>query len=174
MPNVVDATTQATPMTLMQLGEEVPYNLKQLIVGNIPGSIGESSAILIVLAAIYLIYKKTASWKIMVSTSIGMLGIESIFSLMGISNFSNPFMAILSGGFLLAVVFMATDPVTAPSQGNVKIIFGLLIGIIASVIRSYSVFPEGVMFAILIVNSFVPLMDSIAKNTRIKGKKVTI
>ncbi|NLN41678.1 MAG: RnfABCDGE type electron transport complex subunit D [Clostridiales bacterium] len=174
MPNVVDATTQATPMTLIQLGEEVPYSMGQLIAGNIPGSIGESSVILIILAAVYLIYKKTASWQIMVSTLLGMLGIESIFLLIGISNFSNPLMSILSGGFLFAAVFMATDPVTAPSQANVKIIFGLLVGTIASIIRNFSVFPEGVMFAILIVNSFVPLMDSIAKNAKSKGKKVTI
>lgn len=174
IPNVVDATTQATPMTLTQLGEKVPYSIWQLIAGNIPGSIGESSIILIVLAAIYLIYKKTASWQIMASTLVGMLGIESIFSLMGISNFANPLMAVFTGGFLFAAVFMATDPISAPSQANVKIIFGLLVGITASVIRNFSVFPEGVMFAILIVNSFVPLMDSIAKNAKGKGKKVTV
>lgn len=174
MPNVIDASTQATPMTLSQLGEEVPYSIWQLIVGTIPGSIGESSVILVVLAGIYLIYKKTASWQIMVSSMIGMLGVESIFSLIGISNFSNPLVAILSGGFLFAAVFMATDPVTAPTQVNVKIIFGLLVGIIASVIRNFSVFPEGIMFAILIVNSFVPLMDSIAKNAKSKREKVTI
>lgn len=172
MPSGLDAVTQATPMTLAQLGEEVPYSIWQLIVGNIPGSIGESSVILIMLAAIYLVYKKTASWQIMVSTLGGMLGIESIFSLMGISSFANPLMAVLSGGFLFAAVFMATDPISAPSQGNVKIVFGLLVGIIASVIRNFSIFPEGVMFAILIVNSFVPLMDSIAKNAKSKGRKV--
>ncbi len=172
MPDAVDAATQATPMTLAQLGETIPYSIWQLIVGYIPGSIGESSVILIVLAAIYLVYKKTASWQIMVSTLVGMLGIESIFSLMGISSFANPLMAVLSGGFLFAAVFMATDPISAPSQGDVKIIFGLLVGIIASIIRNFSIFPEGVMFAILIVNSFVPLMDSIAKNAKSKRRKV--
>lgn len=173
MPKMVDGVSQATAMGLAQLGEEVPYTTLQLILGNIPGSIGETSAVLILIAGAYLIYKKTASWQIMASVLVGMVGIESVFALVGISSFSNPITAIFSGGFMFATVFMATDPISAPSQAKVKIIFGVLVGIIASIIRNFSIFPEGIMFAILIVNSFVPLMDSIAKSMKSKGKKVT-
>ncbi|NLJ40666.1 MAG: RnfABCDGE type electron transport complex subunit D [Clostridiales bacterium] len=172
MPNKIDAVVQATPMTMAQLGERIPYSIGQMIAGNIPGSIGESGVILIVLAAGYLIYKKTASWQIMVSTLIGMLSMESIFFILGISSFDNPLMALISGGFLFAMVFMATDPISAPSQAKIKIIFGLLVGMIATVIRNFSIFPEGIMFAILIVNSFVPLMDSMAKRAKVGVKEV--
>lgn len=174
MPKALDGMAQATPMGLAQIGEKVPYSIGQLIGGSIPGSMGESGVLLIIMAGIYLVYTKTASWQIMVSTLVGMLGLEAIFSLAGISSFENPFMAIFSGGFLFATVFMATDPISAPSQAKVKIIYGLLVGMIASIIRNFSIFPEGIMFAILIVNSFVPLMDSMAKKAKSGRKKVAV
>jgi len=83
--------------------------------------------------------------------------------------------AVLSGGFLFATVFMATDPVTAPRQEISKYIYGALIGIVAMVIRSFALFTEGIMFAILIVNAFVPLIDrniKILKEKKLAGKKV--
>lgn len=173
MPKMLDGISQATPMGLIQSGEGLPYSSLQLILGNIPGSIGETSVVLILLAGAYLVYKKTASWQIMVSVLGGMIGIESIFSLMGISDFTNPLISVITGGVMFAAIFMATDPISAPSQAKVKIIFGVLVGVVASIIRNFSNFPEGIMFAILIVNSFVPLMDSLAKTMKSKGKKVT-
>lgn len=172
MPKLVDGTSQATPMMFAQLGERIPYNNLQLILGNIPGSMGETSLILILLAGAYLIYTKAASWQIMTSLLVGILGMEATFSLTGISNFSNPLTAVLSGGVMFATIFMATDPISAPSQAKVKVIFGLLVGVVASVIRNFSIFPEGIMFSILIINSFVPLMDSLAKSMKDKRKQV--
>ena len=97
---------------------------------------GEISTILIVLAGIYLIIRKTASWKIITTVLIGVLGMETIFYLSGISRFPDPLYAILSGGVLFGAVFMATDPITAPSTEQGKVIFGLLTGIIAVLIRN--------------------------------------
>lgn len=171
-PKIVDGVSAATPMGSVQLGEAVPYNLLDLILGRIPGSIGESAVILILIAAIYLVVKKTASWQIMVSMVGSMLLMETIFILSNLSGFTNPFSALFSGGFLFAAIFMATDPISAPVNANIKIVFGILIGILATVIRNFSIFPEGVMFAILIINAFVPLMDILARSARDKRKKV--
>ena len=169
----IDAMTSATPMILFNK-EGIMTNYLNLFLGNIAGSIGETSALLILLAAIYLIVTKTASWKIMVSclTSFGILG--SILYLTRVIQ-ADPLFAILSGGFLFATVFMATDPVTAPRQETSKYIYGALIGIIAMVIRSFALFTEGIMFAILIANAFVPLLDrniKILKDRRQARKKV--
>jgi Na+-transporting NADH:ubiquinone oxidoreductase subunit B len=88
------------------------------------------------------------------------------FYLSGISRFPDPLYAILSGGVLFGAVFMATDPITAPSTDPGKWLFGFLVGIVAVFIREFSLFPEGMMFAILIMNSFVPLLDIAVKSVK--------
>jgi Na+-transporting NADH:ubiquinone oxidoreductase subunit B len=132
---------------------------------------GEISAVLILLAGIYLIVKKTASWKIISSVLAGVLGMEAIFYFSGISRFPDPLYAILSGGVLFGAVFMATDPITAPSTDPGKWLFGFLVGIAAVFIREFSLFPEGMMFAILIMNSFVPLLDIAVKSVKANAAK---
>ncbi len=170
----IDAMTSATPMILLNK-EGIITDYLRLFLGNIAGSLGETSALLILVAAVYLIITKTASWKIIISclASFGILG--TILYLTGVIE-ADPLFSILSGGFLFAAVFMATDPISAPKQETSKYIYGALIGIVAMAIRAFSLFTEGVMFAILIVNAFVPLIDrniKLLKARRKAGKKAT-
>ena len=170
----VDAMTSATPMILLNKEGIITDHLR-LFLGNISGSLGETSALLILVAAVYLIVTKTASWKIIVSCLASFAVFGSILYLTGVIE-ADPLFSILSGGFLFAAVFMATDPISAPKQEVSKYIYGALIGVVAMVIRAFSIFTEGIMFAILIVNAFVPLIDRNIKmlNDRIKaGKKAT-
>jgi Na+-transporting NADH:ubiquinone oxidoreductase subunit B len=170
----VDAMTSATPMIIFNK-EGIMTDYLNLFLGNIAGSLGETSALLIIAAAVYLIVTKTASWKIIVSCAASFASLGSILYLTGVIE-TDPLFSILSGGFLFAAVFMATDPISAPKQETSKYIYGALIGIVAIIIRSFSLFTEGIMFAILIVNAFVPLIDrniKIIKDRKKAGKKVT-
>lgn len=170
----VDAMTSATPMIMFNK-EGIMTGYLNLFFGNIAGSLGETSALLIIAAAVYLIMTKTASWKIIVSCAASFASLGSILYLTGVIE-TDPLFSILSGGFLFAAVFMATDPISAPKQETSKYIYGALIGIVAIIIRSFSLFTEGIMFAILIVNAFVPLIDrniKIIKDRKKAGKKVT-
>ena len=165
-----DALTSATPMLTFNK-EGIMTDYLRLFLGNIAGSLGETSALLIIIAAIYLIVTKTASWKIIVSTIGSFAVLGSILYFTGVIQ-TDPLFSILSGGFLFAAVFMATDPISAPKQEVSKIIYGILIGVIALIIRSFSLFTEGIMFAVLIVNAFVPLIERNVKAYKSR-KKVT-
>jgi Na+-transporting NADH:ubiquinone oxidoreductase subunit B len=169
-PELTDGISSTTPLAAAAQGGSLPSHL-QMLLGNISGSMGETSAILILIAAIYLIIKKTASWKIIVSVLAGVLGMEVIFYLSGASRFPDPLYAVLSGGVLFGAVFMATDPITAPSTDEGKWIFGLLVGVVAVFIREFSLFQEGMMFAILMMNSFVPLLDIVIKSMKSNAGK---
>lgn len=166
----VEMVSQATPMLLYRsTGGEVP--MMELLFGNIAGSIGETSKILIILAGIYLIYKKVASWHIMAGCIAGFAGLSIILNLMGFTEVTNPIYGILSGGFLFGTVFMATDPVSSPKTKEGKIAFGILIGVVVVIIRGFSLFAGGMMFAILIGNTFYPIIDEIVKLIKNKKKK---
>ena len=165
-----DALTSATPMLTFNK-EGILTDYLRLFLGNIAGSLGETSALLIIAAAIYLIVTKTASWKIIVSTIGSFAVLGSILYFTGVIQ-TDPLFSVLSGGFLFAAVFMATDPISAPKQEVSKIIYGILIGVIALIIRSFSLFTEGIMFAVLIVNAFVPLIERNVKAYKSR-KKVT-
>lgn len=164
-----DMITSVTPLIDMKVNNITTSPLN-LFFGNIPGSAGETSALLILLAAAYLIYTKTASWKIMASVAASGLAFSMLFSALGANN-HDPLSALLSGGFLFGTVFMATDPISAPMKDPAKIVYGVLIGLCTAVIRSYSLFTEGMMFAILIANSFAPLIDRSVKNWQAKQKE---
>jgi Na+-transporting NADH:ubiquinone oxidoreductase subunit B len=164
----LDAVTSATPMIAAQKTGEMPDYL-QLFLGSISGSLGETSALLILLAAVYLTVTKTASWKLMVSCFVGFTVLNTVLYLTGIIP-SDPLFSILSGGFLFATVFMVTDPISAPSHEVSKILYGVLIGSLSVIIRSFSLFTEGIMFAILIANMFAPLIDRNVKEFFAKRK----
>ncbi|MEN8906693.1 MAG: RnfABCDGE type electron transport complex subunit D [Clostridiales bacterium] len=167
----VDAVTSSTPMILFDKTGEITSYIK-LFLGAIAGSAGETSVLLILIAAVYLLVTKTASWKIMVSTAVSYFMIQSVFYFLEVVP-ENPLFAILSGGFIFATVFMATDPVSAPKNDTSRIIYGILIGCFTFLIRSFSLFTEGIMFAILIANMFVPYVERQVKSLR-NRKKVTV
>ncbi len=168
----IDAVTQSTPMLIYRAsGDELP--ILKLIFGNIAGSIGETSAVLIILAAIYLIITKTAAKETIFSVILGFLAMSSIFFFAGFDQVLNPLYGLFSGGLLFGAVFMATDPISSPKTFEGRIVYGLLIGIITVIIRSFALFAGGIMFAILIGNTFAPILDE-AVNSIKKTKKAKL
>jgi len=160
---VIDGFSGATPLGNAGIGlfDKLPP-LQDLIIGTIPGSVGETSKIAILIGAALLIITGIGSWRIMLSALIGGVGMSLIFNWIGANHYMeiDPLTQIMMGGFLFGAVFMATDPVTAAQTNRGKWIYGLLIGIFAIMIRVFNpAYPEGMMLAILLMNTFAPLID---------------
>lgn len=172
----IDATTGATPLAIIkegikngesisQLMEKVPTP-SQMFLGNMGGSMGEIAAAALLLGFVYLLIRKVITWHIPVSV-IGSIAIfTAILWLVNPEKNADPMFHILAGGVLLGAIYMATDYVTSPMVPKAMIIYGCGIGIITVVIRVYGAYPEGVSFAILIMNAFVPLMNAYIKPKR--------
>ena len=170
MPHI-DAVTTATPMLLFR-NEGGLTEMVNLLIGNVPGVIGETSKILILLSAAYLIYKKVASWQIMAGTVIGFTALSSIFYFMGVESVPNPVYGMLIGGFLFGTVFMATDPISAAKTIPGKGLYGIIIGVVTVIIRGFALFSGGMMFAIIMGNLFAPIIDyAVRKRTAQKKAK---
>lgn len=155
----IDGYSCATPLGQLAAGEPVSYSAMDTIIGTIPGSIGETSFIAILIGAVILIWAGIASWKIIVSTFVGGAIFAYLLRYDGAQNFEW-WEQLTVGGFAFGAVFMATDPVTGPRTECGKYIFGFLIGAMAIIIRVMNPgFPEGMMLAILLMNIFAPLID---------------
>lgn len=162
----------SNPTPLLELKNVGSTNVLGLLLGNIGGAIGEVSAILIIVGAAYLIYKKVASWEIMVSSLIGFVGVSYLLIILGAgTSVLPPLQGMLAGGFLFGTVFMSTDPISAPKQPQAKWIYGFMIGAIVVAIRAFSLFPGGMMFAILIAGVFSPIIDYVYKDINKKKKE---
>ncbi|MFM8786375.1 MAG: NADH:ubiquinone reductase (Na(+)-transporting) subunit B, partial [Bacteroidota bacterium] len=158
---LANAAATGTPF---QISADQPWNysLQDMVVGLIPGSIGETSKIAILLGAAFLIITGIGSGVIMISVILGALLMGLIFNGIGMTPFMNmPFYLHLAmGGLLFGAVFMATDPVTAAHTGTGKWIYGLLVGMMAVMIRVFNpAYPEGIMLAVLFGNVMAPLID---------------
>lgn len=158
-----DAVSAATPIIAYNGGGAMA-SWGDLLLGFTGGSMGETSAVLLLLAAAYLIYKKVASWQIMLSTVLSGFALASALHLAGVVTLAgvrapSPFFTLLTGGYLFGAILMATDPVSAPRDKAAQWIAGALIGLITVIIRSFGLFTEGMMFAILIVNAVTPLIE---------------
>ena len=154
----VDSITAATPLKAIKAGES--FSTIKLLLGFNPGSMGESCIILILIALIYLIITKTASWQIIVSTIASAALLTVFLDLINIPNDFSSINYMLSGSILFVAVFMATDPVSAPKKIISKWIYGSIIGFTAIIIRTFS-FPEGTSFAVILGNSFASLLDEL-------------
>ena len=171
-----DAVSGATPLgTLMSGGTELP-SAWTMFWGGIPGSMGETSKIAILLGAVILMVTGIANWRIIVSVIAGGVGMGLVFNAIGATPYMEmPFYYhLLMGGFLFGAVFMATDPVTAAQTNTGKWIYGLLIGIFAVLLRVLnSAYAEGMMLAILLMNCFAPIIDHcvIARNIRMRKQR---
>ena len=152
----VDVMSSATPLAQMRARSAVP--LSKLIFGLHSGAMGETMTLLIVLAAVYLILTKTASWRIILATLAGGAVTNLVILATGAPK-ALPMESLLAGSFLFMTVFMATDPVSAPKKQLSHFIYGALIGATAVIIRTFSAFPEGTSFAILFGNTFANLID---------------
>ncbi|MCX8013404.1 MAG: RnfABCDGE type electron transport complex subunit D, partial [Rectinema sp.] len=155
-------------LALMRTGQKVP--LLNLLFGLKTGALGEGMVVLILLAAAYLILTKTASWKIMLSTVAGGLLATLVILLSGAKK-ALPVESLLAGSFLFMTVFMATDPVSAPKRPLSHWFYGLIIGVTAVVIRTFSAFPEGTSFAILFGNTFAGLIDTAVDSVQAGAKE---
>ena len=155
----IDGVSAATPLGQLAAGEPVTYDAMDTIIGTIPGSIGETSFIAIMIGAVILVWAGIASWKIILGTFVGGAAMAYLLPYAGAENFER-WEQLTVGGFAFGAVFMATDPVTSPRTEGGKWIFGLLIGAMAIIIRVLNPgFPEGMMLAILLMNVFAPLFD---------------
>lgn len=158
----VDALSTATPLiTFRSTGQLAEY--VDIALGRVSGSLGETSAVLIILAGIYLIYTKTASKETMGGVLLGYLAMSTAFFAMGVSQVPHPLFGLFSGGLLFGTVFMATDPISSPKSVEAKWIYGILIGAVTVIIRGFALFAGGIMFAILIGNTFAPILDELVK-----------
>jgi len=150
------------------------YSLWEQIAGHIPGSIGETSSIAILIGAGLLIHTGVASWKIMASGLFGALFMTLIFNTAAANPYMEqvgPIAQITAGGFLFGLVFMATDPVSAAQTEVGKILYGFFIGIIAIMIRVFNpAYPEGMMLSILFMNVMAPLIDHYVIEGNIKER----
>jgi len=171
---VIDGFSGATPLADAAAGniDKLP-SVMEMFMGYIPGSVGETSTLAILIGAFILIYTGIASWKIMLSGVIGGVVMGIILNVFAV----NPFMEVpfwhhlMLGGFAFGIVFMATDPVTATQTDKGKWIYGFLIGLLAILIRVLNpAYPEGVMLAILFMNVFAPLIDHYIVEANIKKR----
>ncbi|HBC78211.1 MAG TPA: Na+-transporting NADH:ubiquinone oxidoreductase subunit D [Bacteroidales bacterium] len=176
-----DAVTGATPLAIIKEGikngeplsalmNQVPTP-SQMFLGNMGGSMGEIAAVALLIGFIYLLAKRVITWHIPVAVIGSMTIFTGILWLVNPVKNADPMFHILAGGVLLGAIFMATDYVTSPMVPKAMLIYGIGIGIITVIIRVYGAYPEGVSFAILIMNAFVPLMNAYIKPKRF-GKEV--
>ncbi|MFO7660909.1 MAG: RnfABCDGE type electron transport complex subunit D [Candidatus Cloacimonadaceae bacterium] len=146
--------TGATILSQIRNTGSTEYSINNAFWGTIPGSLGETSAFLIILASIYLIITKTAKWQPMLATTLSLVISGLIFYPQ-----QNPLFSLITGGALFGIVYMTTDPVSQ-AKGKLAIwIYGILIGFLTVFIRKFSLFYEGMMFAILLVNAFMPMIE---------------
>ncbi|MBO5061986.1 MAG: NADH:ubiquinone reductase (Na(+)-transporting) subunit B [Prevotella sp.] len=166
-----DTFTQATPLAMAAQGGDMPYSISDMILGFIPGSIGETSVVAIAFGAAILLWTGIASWKTIAGVFVGGILAAMLFSATG----STPlawYEHIVLGGFCFGAVFMATDPVTSARTETGKYIYGFLIGVMAIVIRVMNPgYPEGMMLAILLMNMFAPAIDYCVVSRNISKRK---
>ncbi|MEO5331530.1 MAG: RnfABCDGE type electron transport complex subunit D [Magnetococcus sp. YQC-5] len=175
VPELLDAVSSATPLgqyrnetgmgrTVQEaLGGTFGFDFLSAAGGTIKGSLGETSAILLILGGIYLLRKQIITWHIPVSMLVGTLVPAAIFWFMDPARYPDPLFHLVTGGLILGAFFMATDMVTSPVTPIGQLIFGLGCGLLTYIIRTWGGYPEGVSFAIVIMNAAVPLIDQYSR-----------
>ncbi|GAA4238460.1 NADH:ubiquinone reductase (Na(+)-transporting) subunit B [Postechiella marina] len=179
----LDAISGETVLGSLAQGKAAGYEIMDMFLGFIPGSVGETSTLLILLAGLFLIFAKIGSWRIMLSSVIGALVMGLIFNAVVDSGWiteTSKFYGLMNttfwhhlliGGFAFGTVFMATDPVTASQTNKGKWIYGFLIGFLSIMIRVFNpAYPEGVMLAILLMNVFAPTIDHYVVQGNVKQR----
>ncbi|UCD55053.1 MAG: RnfABCDGE type electron transport complex subunit D [Candidatus Omnitrophota bacterium] len=165
-PLSLDAVTGATPLGLVKFSHNLDINYRDLFIGNVSGSLGETSALALVIGGLYLLIKKAIDWRI----PLGYIG--TVFIISFLTNLISPdiyaggLFHILAGGLLIGAIFMATDPVTSPVTKTGRWVFGIGCGAVTMVIRLWSGLPEGVMYAILLMNALMPLLNRMTRPRR--------
>lgn len=178
LTSYTDATTGATPLGVMKgviLGTpgaslgDLPTAL-DLFLGSHGGSLGEVSAVALLLGLVYLLYRRVITWHIPVSVLGSALVLGAIMYWVDPALYPAPWVHLLSGGMLLGAIFMATDYVTSPMSAGGQLLYGTLIGLLTVIIRLFGAYPEGMSFAILIMNAFTPLINMYMRPKHFGGK----
>ncbi len=155
----LDAETGATALSALKEGLEITFTKTDMALGSIPGSLGEVSAIALLLGFAYMLWRKIITWHIPVAIFAGAFGMSMLVGL-------PPVEQLVSGGLMLGAIYMATDYVSSPMTKKGMVIYGVFIGMLTIIIRKFGAYPEGVSFAILIMNAFAPLIDKYVKPKR--------
>ncbi len=168
-PNAVDGTTGATPLGLLKEGgvgaiANIPST--DLLLGNIGGSLGEVAAICLIVGGIFLLCTKVITWHIPVSILATVAIFSGLLNLYNPDVYASPLFHLLTGGMMLGAIFMATDYVTSPMSPKGMIVYGVGIGLLTMLIRTFGSYPEGMSFAILIMNIVTPLINTYCKPKR--------
>jgi len=172
-PENADAYSGETILGALGQGKEIAYTWWDMFIGTIPGSIGETSVLMILIGAALLLYTRVASWRIMLSGVLGAALMALLFNMWGANELMKfPWWQhLLVGGLAFGIVFMATDPVTAAQTRLGKWIYGFMIGVFAILIRVFNpAYPEGVMLAILLMNVVAPTIDFYVVQSNIKKR----
>jgi RnfABCDGE-type electron transport complex D subunit len=166
-----DAVTAATPLGLFKAGKELTP-IVDLLLGQVSGSMGELFRIGVIAGGLFLIITRVANWRVPLAYLASVAVLSWIGRLAMPQTFAPPLFQLLAGGLLFGAFFMATDPVSSPSTKAGKYIFGLVCGIVTLLIRNFSGFSEGVMFSILFMNAFAPLIDTLVLNLKYRTAKI--
>lgn len=168
-----DATTAATPLSVMQTAiatgdasvlEQLP-SFEEMFLGVMGGSLGEVSALMLLMGTAFLLWKKIITWHIPVSI-LGTVALLSTALHLWNPAYAHPLAVLMSGGLILGACFMATDYVTSPMSHRGQLIYGVCIGLLTVVIRNWGAYPEGMSFAIFTMNAFTPLINTYCKPKR--------
>ena len=173
LTSYTDAETAATPLALMKMAvhgdtaalSQLPDTMT-LFLGNNPGCIGEVSALALLIGLAYMLWKKIISWHIPVSILVTVFVFSGLMHLANPEAYASPFVHLFTGGLMLGAIFMATDYVTSPMTHKGMVIYGIAIGFLTVVIRQFGAYPEGMSFAIFIMNAFTPLINTYCKPKR--------
>ncbi|GAB6041118.1 RnfABCDGE type electron transport complex subunit D [Endothiovibrio diazotrophicus] len=158
MSPVYDAMSEASPLGLLKFQHQGTEFLR-LLLGNTSGSLGETSGLLLLLGGLYLWWRRDLDWRIPAAITVAAVVFSTILFLVNGDKYPSPLFTVFSGGFLLGTLYMATDPVTSPVTPRGAVIFGLGVGFLVVLIRVFGGFPEGMMYAILLMNAATPLID---------------
>ena len=171
----IDSFAGATPLAMLNSGGAFTYRLRELLLGNVPGSIGETVIIGIIVLGIALIVLKVADWRIPLAFLGSFLVLSALGYWLAPSEFSDPILSLFVGGIMFGAFFVATDPVTAPIKPWGKIFYGFGLAFFTILIRNFATFQEGVIFAIILMNAIAPLIDGLFEKEQetIEGNEVT-
>lgn len=174
----VDASTGATPLAILKeavksgtpisqiIGTEGMPDYREMVLGHMGGSLGEVAALALLVGFVYMLLRKIISWHIPITIFATVFVFAGILHLCNPEQYASPIFHLLTGGLMLGAIFMATDYVTSPMNHKGMIIYGIGIGILTVVIRVFGAYPEGMSFAILIMNAFTPLINRYCKPVR--------
>ncbi len=168
-PITLDTVSGASPLGMLKF-EHQTVSLYHLFTGNVSGSLGEASALALIIGAIYLLGRRYADWRIPLSYLATVAGLSGIFWLIN-PGYGSPSFHLLAGGLMLGALFMATDPVTSPITRRGRWLFGVGAGVLVVVIRLWGSYPEGVMFSILLMNALTPLVNRYTIPVQLGGRK---